>query len=208
MFHLCPGCPDRIELSEILMNIFENNDFEIDDMVSYKQWVSTDRTSLITVQFTVNYFIETLTEKIFGLCHHHYIKVQQSSYLKAEKAVLQKETCIILMDFAENYIFLVQDAVQGFYWQNNQATLHPFAVYYKDQNDEIKCDCYCAISDLLQHDQTAVHCFISKLLPTVCTQSPCIKNVKYFTDGAASQYKNYKGLINLMYHENDLNLTA
>ena len=115
------------------------------------------------------------------------------------------------MDFAENYTFLVQNAVQGFYWQNNQETLHPFAVYYKDQNDEIKCDCYCVISDHPQHDQTAVHCFISKYLPTVCTQSPCIKNVKYFTDGAASHYKNYKGLINLMYHKNDfipqLNIT-
>ena len=86
MFHLCPGCPDRTELSEILMNIFENNDFEIDDMVSYKQWVSTDRTSLITVQCTVNDFIETLTEKIFGLCHHHYIKIQQSSYCKKKHA--------------------------------------------------------------------------------------------------------------------------
>jgi hypothetical protein len=36
-----------------------------------------------------------------------------------------------------NYSFIVQDAVQGFYWQNEQATLHPFAIYYKeDEEDE------------------------------------------------------------------------
>ena len=47
--------------------------------------------------------------------------------------VIKQYTCIILMDFAENYSFLVQDAIQGFYWQADQATLHPFAVYYKDE---------------------------------------------------------------------------
>ena len=36
------------------------------------------------------------------------------------------------MDFTENYGFAIQDAIQGFYWQNSQATLHPFAVYYRD----------------------------------------------------------------------------
>ena len=46
--------------------------------------------------------------------------------------MLDNETCIILIDFAENYSFLVQDAIQSFCWQNQQATLHPFAVYHND----------------------------------------------------------------------------
>ena len=115
MFHLCPGCPDRTELSEILMNIFENNDFEIDDMVSYKQWVSTDRTSLITVQCTVNDFIETLTEKIFGLCHHHYIKVQQSSYLKRKRIppldLLSLEICLNIYFFFTDECYILTIAI-------------------------------------------------------------------------------------------------
>ena len=28
---------------------------------------------------------------------------------------------IVLLDFAENYSFLVQDAVQGYHWENSQA---------------------------------------------------------------------------------------
>ena len=36
-----------------------------------------------------------------------------------------------LLYFAENYSFIVQDAVQGHHWNNSQATLHPFAVYFK-----------------------------------------------------------------------------
>ena len=51
---------------------------------------------------------------------------------KSSKENLDNKTCIILMDFAENYSFIIQDAIQGFYWQNSQAMLHPFAVYYRD----------------------------------------------------------------------------
>ena len=40
---------------------------------------------------------------------------------KGAKAILDNETCIILMDFLENYSFLVQDAIQSFYWQNQQG---------------------------------------------------------------------------------------
>ena len=123
---------------------------------------------------------------------HHFLKVQQAAYLKEAKAILDNETCIILMDFLENYSFLVQDAIQSFFWQNQQATLHPFAVYHNDDNGKLKCDCYCVISDHLLHDQTAVHCFISLVIPTIRTRNPRINRIKYFSDGRASQYKNFK----------------
>ena len=35
-----------------------------------------------------------------------------------------------------------------------------------------------------------------------------LKKVLYFSDGAASQYKNYKAFINLCFHEQDHNLKA
>ena len=143
-----------------------------------------------------------------ALFHHHFLKVQQAAYLKEAKAILDNETCIILMDFLENYSFLVQDAIQSFFWQNQQATLHPFAVYHNDDNGKLKCDCYCVISDHLLHDQTAVHCFISLTIPTICTRNPRINRIKYFSEEGASQYKNFKSVINLMYHEHDFNLKA
>ena len=50
-----------------------------------------------------------------ALLHHHFLKVQQAAYLKEAKAILNSETCIILMDFSENYYFLVQDAIPSFF---------------------------------------------------------------------------------------------
>ena len=145
MFHLCTECPDKTELSSTLMTIFDSNDFDFDSTISYKQWVSTDRTTLVTLESTVNEFIDILTDKIFELCHHCFIKVQQAAYLKEAKAILDHETYIILMEFLENNIFLVQDAIQSFYWQNQLATPHPFAVYHNDDDGKLRCDCYCHI---------------------------------------------------------------
>ena len=115
MFPLYTECPDRTELSATLKTIFESNDFDFDSTISYKQWVSTYMTTLVTFESTVNEFSDIFTDKMFELFHHHFMKVQQAAYLKKIKAMLENETCIILMDFAGNYSFLVQDAVQGFY---------------------------------------------------------------------------------------------
>ena len=78
------------------------------------------------------------------------------------KQDLKPGELIILMDFAENYSFIVQDAVQGFHWENSQATLHPFVIYYKD-NEELKNISCCIISDSLQHDTVAVNVFLIEL---------------------------------------------
>ena len=33
---------------------------------------------------------------------------------------------VVSADFSENYAFVLQDAAQGFHWNNAQATIHPF----------------------------------------------------------------------------------
>ena len=109
-----------------------------------------------------------------------------------------------MLHFAENYSFILEDVIQGFYWQNNQATLHPFAVYHKDLvSNELVSQRLYVISDNLKHEQTTVHCFIATVLKFIHSSLPHISQVKYISNGAALQYKNYKALINLMCHEND-----
>ena len=65
----------------------------------------------------------------------------------------------MLSDLAENYSFVVQDAVQGHHLDNNQATIHPFAVYLSDSG-KVKCLNICVISDCLRYDTTNMHAFI------------------------------------------------
>ena len=58
------------------------------------------------------------------------------------------------------------------------------------------------ISDSLTHDSVAVHCFVKKLL-TFLGSKLTEKKVYYFSDGAASQYKNKKNFVNLAFHNRD-----
>ena len=149
--------------------IFDSNDFNFDKTVSYKQWVSTDRTTLVTLESAVNEFIDILTDKISELCHYHFMEEQQAAYLKEAKATLGNETCIILTDFAENYSFLVQDDYKASIGTINKP--HFISLQCNTMlmmvNLNVTVIVQCQIIYYLLHDQTAVHCFISLVIPTI-----------------------------------------
>jgi hypothetical protein len=107
---------------------------------------------------------------------HYYTAKQQDRCLKERKENLHSDQCIILADFSENYSFILQDAVQGFHWANNQAILHPFIIHIKDQ-----------------HLQTLSLCIISDCL------DKNIYNFMHFSNGSVAQYKKIKKIINI-YH--------
>ena len=50
---------------------------------------------------------------------------------------------------------------------------------------------WCVVSDCLKHDTIAVHAFQSKLLEHVKEVHPQVNKIFYFSDSAASQYKNF-----------------
>ena len=71
--------------------------------------------------------------------------------------------CMHLVDFAENYAFVVQDEVQGFHWNKSQCTLHPVVLYYKKLNPdsqqlELKSHSLCFKSDDLDHKRRICFC--------------------------------------------------
>ena len=53
------------------------------------------------------------------------------------KESLLSSTCIVLADFAENYSMVVQDAVQGCRWTQQQCTIHPLVIYYKNAQEKL-----------------------------------------------------------------------
>ena len=61
-----------------------------------------------------------ILEKFDLLRRHHFIANAQSGFFQSTKETLPSDTIIILLDFTENYSFLVQDAVQGYHWENSR----------------------------------------------------------------------------------------
>jgi hypothetical protein len=207
MLRECEKCPGREVIIRYLTQVFDVADMDPGDEVHYKQWLHPDRTALINMTLPVSDYIEKVTDVLDNLRHHHYIAKTQAAYLRTLKADIQQVIAIILLDFAENYSFVVQDAVQGHHWNNSQATSHPFVSCYQT-GDELKCVNYCVVSDCLQHSTTAVHAFISAMIDKLKIVLNALGKLIYFSDGAASQYKNYKNFINLCYHENDFGVPA
>jgi len=182
--------------------MFEKNETET---LSYQQWISKDTiaTTLVKLELPVQDFICELCDFFHKLRSHHYIANVQSKYHTELKEQLDENSIIILLDFAENYSFVVQDAVQGYHWSNSQATLHRFVVYYRNDKGKLANLNFCILSDSLNHDADAVHAFIRLVLMSIKQRLPLITQCIYFSDGAPSQYKNFKTLFNLYHHFSD-----
>ena len=125
-FGNCKNIPGFDALKKRIEEAFELNCIE---NITYKQWIQVEkRTSLETLVKPTEEFINTLFEKFPKLLLHSFLASQQSSYLTHLKQSLKEGEYLIICDFAENYSFILQDAVQGFHWNNAQATVHPFTV--------------------------------------------------------------------------------
>ena len=113
----------------------------------------------------------------------------------------------VLMDFAENYNFVMQDTVR-FHWNNTQATLNPFEVYCLNRDCNIQCWTYCIISDRLKHDVNAIYSLIKLVITNLKELVSSLNKCIYFSDGAGPQDKNQKNFTNLCHHEADFTVNA
>ena len=112
MLHGCETSPGMVPLMNFLEGDIKER-YHSCNTIYFKQWVSTDRSQHETRELEVGEFLDELSE------------------LTAKNA-LKFDGCAIVLDFAENYSFVVQDDVQGFHWNNSQVTLHPFVIYFKN----------------------------------------------------------------------------
>ncbi|GBN70056.1 hypothetical protein AVEN_138700-1 [Araneus ventricosus] len=143
-----------------------------------------------------------------NLTKHHFIAKSQSKYLKDMKLNIPQEECIVLLDFSENYSFIVQDAIQGFHWENSQATIHPLVVYGKNNENQLLTVSMCIISDHTIHDTATVFSFQTAVIPSIKEKFPLVKKIIYFSDGSSAQYKNRKNFVNICHHESDFKLKS
>lgn len=156
----------------------------------------SDRCSLENVERELSDFLEYLDEKLTKLLSHDFISKSQSAFLKTTKDNLKPNEFVVISDFAENFTFVIQQEVQAYHWTNEQCTLHPFAIYYKDGN-ELKMASLVIVAESLEHNVTSVYLFQTKLFEFLQNKFGNIEKIYFFSDGAASQYKNKKNFLNV-----------
>lgn len=142
----CKDCPGQDGLSEHLNNC---NDLTELDTVNYLQWVSTDRTKLITITESKADFMDNFSSQ---LTRHSFVAKAQSSYMKELKSTMQPVHDIILQgDFAENFSYVVQDEIQSFHWENRLPLWH-----HRQENGNLEHCNICVVSDTKEHSTTTV----------------------------------------------------
>jgi hypothetical protein len=131
-------------------------------------------------------------------------------FLKELKCNIQSGEFVVLYNFAENYSFVLQHEAQGFHWNNAQAIIYPFVIYFK-KSDVLNTqhEDLVVISDCLKHASILVHTFQRHLMKFIKNtfESP-LKKMVYFSDGSAAQYKNRKYLQNITCHNEDFGVPA
>ncbi|KAL5509316.1 hypothetical protein EMCRGX_G004658 [Ephydatia muelleri] len=152
----CPYCSKVQRLKKLLMDAFDDMGVE---EITYKAWVSVDRSQLETLTKCTEDFVDELLKQLSNLRVHDFIAKQQAAFLEETKANLKPGEAVVLGDFSENYSFVIQDAVQGFHWNNDQATIHPFIAYWRPSvtqegtHNEAQCSSSC---NEAQSDATVV----------------------------------------------------
>ena len=117
MLHRCSECPDTKPLRDFVTADLVRS---VIDEMEYSQWQSTDRPTLIKSKSSTEEYIDTLVSAISDLTAHSFISKCQSRYFKNCRENLSPISCIIVLDFAENYKFVGQDEIQSFHWNNQQ----------------------------------------------------------------------------------------
>lgn len=203
-FGNCRNCPGSQVLYNLLIDLLEENDIE---NVTYKHWVTKPHTSLETAIQSTTKFVEEFCSKIKVLLPHSFIAKKQASFMKNLKSSLQNDEFLIVCDFTENYSFVVQNAAPGFHWNNNQATIYTAVIYYKE-NNSVTHKSLVIISDCLTHDSIAVFVYSEIINAFIKTISEKPAKLYYFSDGAPQQFKNYKNIMNVYFHEQDYGVPA
>lgn len=201
----CDNCPKKdILLLELRRLLYD----AMIDTITYNTWMKAEgRFFLQTLVKPAEEFLEVFVKSLTDLLPHHLVTKRQSHYFQQVKNNLQPGEVCVISDFAENYSCIIQNEIQGYHWNNEQVTLHPFVAYYKTDGGETKIISYVALSDHLKHSTATFYAyqrkFIQHLKEELEKQGITLTKIHYFSDGARSQYKNRFNLKNMLYHAQD-----
>jgi hypothetical protein len=151
-------------------------------------------------------YITLLKSEIRNAVFHEFCTRQQGKFISALKEKLVPGEIVLHQDYAENYGVFIQDSVQGAHWNNQQLTVFPSIVYYKTEST-IQTMSYVCISDDNNHENETVFAFNNVLMDNLKKQIP-VSKVYFVTDGAVTQFKNFKQFINIAMFSTDYNIVA
>ena len=131
MLRSCDQYPTLGSLRTYLLELFDIMKLKVFHMwQKYKKFCT-----MMQFNSIIEEFVDEICKQAKFLCEHHYIRSSPATYLEHCKSTLPEENALILLDFAENYSFIIQDVFQDCHWINSQATLHLVIIYEKNREN-------------------------------------------------------------------------
>ena len=126
------------------------------------------------------------------------------------KGTIKPGEVIIQEDFSENFSIKHQSEIMSAHLATEGVTLFTVVVYFRrTETSDLEHLSFSIISDELVHDKKAVYAKNSLVLRELKMVLPWdTTTVHYWSDGAASQFKNRYNFANLAFHERDFDCTA
>jgi hypothetical protein len=183
----CSECCNLQSLKETIEEIMvEKQGSE----VTYKQWKTTaGKTKLLDVVSSVDEYIATLLgECKNSLKLHYFVKKRQQLAMRRTRENLADDEVLILMDFAENLGFVIQNEISENYFDRGQCSLHNIIIYRKN-SIELKAHSFCFVNDDRTHDVSFVIASLKMLFSEQADLFKGVNRLNFFTDGAAQHYK-------------------
>lgn len=150
--------------------------------------------------------VATLDELLVMFIHdftdyrlHIFTAKRQQKFLMEKKSNLSDEEFIIIMDYSEHYAPGAQNEVQQAFYGKSQISIFTVVMYMKDR-DPIS---FIILNDDLGQDPVQHWYYIKKLTIIAKNEKPTIKKLFTFTDGAPTQFKNFKHISNVLYASQD-----
>ena len=113
---------------------------------------------------------------------------EQVRELKSNLEPLKEVTC--QMDYSENWAGKYPEEITSVYFDNDQISLHPMVLHYKDEQGELQTKSYVGISPDTTHTMPCTYAFIAGLLGRVLDTLPNLNTIHFITDSPSSQYRN------------------
>ena len=94
------------------------------------------------------------------------------------------------------------------HWSSDTVTLYTCVAYFQNIENSLSNQSYAIISEDLSRSKDSVKIFNEEILSQLKQKKNGIKEVHYWSDGAASQFKNRSMFANLVYHKEEFGIEA
>lgn len=201
MLSKCAICKGNF-VSQIVDNILDAK-----KKITWDQWVTSNNrvekkdfhgmskylnylfhTSVYLSTGTVLQCVKELQNKTPQYLFHVFVKRKQSNFFEHIKENADGGTVVCQVDYSENFTLHEQDQIQLSYWSNRQISL--FTAYAWMGGSGGEGYSFGLVANSTKHDKYSVITCLEVLIRQIADINPDIDQIIFFSDGAASQFKN------------------